>query len=69
MRLGSGLSFESVSLPEGLDYLMRPVLRGMCSYESLLGDTLGLEDFALMNDAIDAQDENAHRAQEASRSK
>lgn len=67
MRQSSSPSFEAVSLPDDMDYLMRPVLRGMCRYESLVDSTLGLEDIALMNDAIDAQDENASRAQEAAR--
>lgn len=52
-----------------MDFLMRPVIRGLCRYESVVDGTLGLEDFAVMNEAVDAQDENAHRAQEAARSK
>ncbi len=54
-------------LPDDLDFLMRPVLRGLCRYESLQDGTLSLFDIALMNDAIDAMDENAHRANEAAR--
>jgi len=46
---------------------MRPVLRGLCRYESLTDCTLDLCDIALMNDAIDVTDENAWRAQEASK--
>ena len=30
----------------------------MCKYESLIDGTLGLADLALMNDALDVQDEN-----------
>lgn len=41
---------------------MRPVVRGMCKYESLKDGTLDLEDVALMNDALDVVDENAARA-------
>lgn len=44
---------------------MRPVLRGLCRFESLKDGSLNLSDIALMNDAIDVQDENAYRAQEA----
>lgn len=52
-------------MPDGEDWLMRPVIRGMCKYESLLDRTLGLEDFARMNDALDVQDENERRLREA----
>lgn len=44
-----------------MDFLMRPVLAGMCKYESLLDGTLGLEDVAMMNDALDVQAENERR--------
>ena len=44
---------------------MRPVLRGMCRYESLIDCTLGLVDIAIMNDALDVQDENERRLSEA----
>lgn len=37
------------------DWLMRPVLRGMCYYESLLDGSLGLLDVARMNEAIDVE--------------
>jgi len=46
---------------------MRPVLRGLCRYESLLDGTLGLEDLALMNDALTVVDENERRMQQANR--
>ena len=46
---------------------MRPVLRGLCRFESLKDGTLDLCDIADMNDAISAMDENAHRASEAAR--
>lgn len=48
---------------------MRPVDRGYCRYESLKDGTLDLADIALMNDAIDARDENEARAREAARRK
>lgn len=44
---------------------MRPVLRGLCKYESLKDGTLGLHDIALMNDALDVQDENQFREHQA----
>lgn len=40
---------------------MRPVDRGYCLYESLIDGTLGLEDVARMNDAIDVKEENERR--------
>lgn len=46
---------------------MRPVLRGLCRFESLKDGTLDLCDIADMNDAITAMDENAYRASEATR--
>lgn len=61
------MSYEPVRLPDGMDFLMRPVLRGLCRYESLKDGTLDLCDIAEMNDAITAMDENAHRASEAAR--
>ncbi len=48
---------------------MRPVLRRMCLYESLINGLLDLADIAEMNDAIDAYDENMQRAQDAARAK
>lgn len=40
---------------------MRPVLRGMCRYESLINGNLRLVDLARMNDALDVFDENERR--------
>lgn len=48
-------------LPGGEDWLLRPVLRGLCRYESLKDGTLDLADIALMNDACNVQDENERR--------
>jgi hypothetical protein len=42
---------------------MRPVLHGLCSYESLRNGALDLVDFARMNDALDVQHENERRMQ------
>lgn len=43
---------------------MRPVLAGLCQYESLKDGTLDLSDIALMNDALDVRAENERRAAE-----
>lgn len=45
-------------LPDGLDYLMRPVREGMCRYESLINGTLTLEDVLLMNAYLDNEIHN-----------
>jgi hypothetical protein len=50
-----------VSLPDGEDYIMRPVLRGMCRMESLVDGTLMLEDIARANEALNVHDENERR--------
>jgi hypothetical protein len=50
---------------EGEDWLMRPVLRGLCKLESLFDGTLDLEHLAMANDAIDVADENERRIREA----
>lgn len=52
-------------LPEDRDILMRPVLRGLCRYESILDGTLSLCDIMDLNEALDVFDENSYRASEA----
>ena len=47
------------------DWLLRPVLHGMCKYESLIDGTLGIADIARMNDALDVKEENEARARRA----
>jgi len=44
---------------------MRPVMQGMCKYESLIDGTLELEDIVLMNEAIDIREENHYRIRKA----
>lgn len=44
---------------------MRPVLEGMCNYESLINGAIDLVDLARMNEAIDVRNENRTRAEEA----
>lgn len=51
-----------------MDFALRPVVRGLCKYESLLDGTLGLAHLAEMNDALDVEDENRRRI-EAARNK
>jgi len=43
------------------DWLLRPVMRGMCKYESLIDGTLTLFDLARMTEALDVENENTHR--------
>lgn len=44
---------------------MRPVIRGMCKFESLKDGTLDLADIALMNDALDVHADNQYLLNEA----
>lgn len=44
------------------DWLLRPVLRGLCRYESLVDGRLSLLDFAKMNEALDVEGENQRLA-------
>ncbi len=50
---------------DGEDWVMRPVLRGLCKYESLMDCTLDLGDVARMNSAIDVEVENEKRMRKA----
>lgn len=43
---------------------MRPVLRGLCKYESLLAGDVGLMDIARMNEALDVETHNQRIAEE-----
>lgn len=52
-------------MPDGEDYLLRPVAEGMCLYESLKNGTLDLEDIARLNDLIDVKAANERRYREA----
>ena len=56
---------EYVSLKDKEEWLLRPVIRHMCLYESLGNGALDLCDIALMNDALDVFDENERRVQAA----
>lgn len=52
-------------MADGEDWLLRPVLRGLCRYESLQETLLTLEDFLIMNEAIDVEVENQDRWRKA----
>ena len=43
------------------DWVLRPVLRGLCSFESLRTGTVSLNDIALLNEALDVEAENQYR--------
>jgi hypothetical protein len=45
------------------DWLFRPVMRGMIRAESLIDATVDLEYIAILNEAIDVEQENMWRAQ------
>ena len=45
-------------MPGGEDWMLRPVMAGMCRYESLKDGTLSLADIALMNDALNVKMDN-----------
>lgn len=44
--------------------MLRPVMRGMCRYESLKDGTIDLYDIAVLNEAIDVEEINKQRALE-----
>lgn len=48
-------------------FLMRPVLNGLCRFESLKDGTVDLADIALMNAAITVDAENNYRINKARR--
>jgi len=52
-------------LPNGEDWLLAPVIAGMCKYESLKDGTVDLADIALMNDALAVRADNEEIAREA----
>lgn len=47
------------------DWLLKPVVEGMCKYESLKDGSVDLEDIAKMNDALDVKAENENRYRKA----
>lgn len=51
----------------GEDILLRPVLRGLLRYESLLDASVDLQDVMILNEALDVEAENQHRSAQAAR--
>jgi len=49
-------------MAESEDWLFRPVIRGMLKAESLIDGSVDLEFIALLNEAIDVEQENQYRA-------
>ena len=60
-----GVGFEPATLPDGEDWLWRPVMRKFFKYHELIDGSLSIEDVAMMNDLIDLYDENDARRQDA----
>ena len=56
---------DLASMSDGEGWLMRPVLRQLCKYESLKNGDLDLYDMASLNEALDVEDENRARIAEA----
>lgn len=52
-------------MADGEDWICRPAVEGMCSYESLKNGALDLEDVARMNAALDVKAENEKRYRKA----
>ena len=52
-------------MPDSEDWIMRPVLEGLCKYESLIDGTLDLEDIDRLNAALDVKYENEARYRRA----
>lgn len=46
------------------DWLFRPVIRGLLKAESLADGTVDLAFVAMLNEALDVQDENQYRYQQ-----
>ena len=57
-----------IGMEDKEDWVLRPVMRGLCKYESLLDGTVGLVDVALLNEALDVEAENQYRWQQESKS-
>lgn len=50
-------------MPDDEDWVMSPVMHGLCKYESLIDGSLGLHDVARMNDAILVRADNQKLSQ------
>ena len=54
-------------MSSGEDWVLQPVLQGLCKYESLKSGEVDLYDIARMNEALEASAENRRRVEEALR--
>lgn len=59
----SGIDGVSMALQE--DWLFRPVLRGLIKAESLIDGSVDMAFIALLNEALDVEQENTIRARKA----
>lgn len=50
-----------------MDWLFRPVVRGLCMFESLLDGTVDVAHIAVLNDVLDLHDENQRRLEDANK--
>jgi hypothetical protein len=50
-----------LSFGDGTDWALRPVMRGLIKYESLIDGTLDIYDLGVLNDAIDMEEENTRK--------
>lgn len=63
------MNFSPVSLPDGEDFLYRPVLAGHLDALALDDGRATIDQIAALNDALDVKDENASRCYAASKAK
>ncbi len=56
-------------MPDESDWIMRPVIKGMCKFESLKNGELDLADIAFMNDALDVVADNEYLLNEEQKRK
>ncbi len=54
-----------MDLPDGMGWLMRPVLAGKLDVRALYDGSVDLAMVALLNDALDVEAENRYRVHEA----
>lgn len=65
LRSPYAVNYEPVFMPDGEDWLWRPMERGFCTFVQMKDNSLYIEDIAKMNDVIDVRDENEVRARKA----
>ena len=67
--IGNGLDVNYVSMPNNLDFALRPVSKGYITYDKLKDGSLTMYDLAILNDMIDVQNENEQRMMDAHKAK